>query len=128
MLTLCEIHNEPENHCISFKLKEIVKSDYKQNCKIVKVIIYGVENGIVINNHAYYATDVELSEIVTLDNRRNLFLYDRDKIKKEANDRVVILKVKRVMAVAICGLCLKNMLAYANNQYLPQYNEWSLTL
>lgn len=111
MLNLCGIHNEPENHCISVKLKEIIKSDYKQKCKIVKIIIHSIDNGIIVNNHAYYATDIELRGIVNLENRRELFLYDRDKIKKEANDRVVVLKIKRIMAFTICQLCLKDMLA-----------------
>lgn len=111
MLTICRIHNKPENHCISIKLREIMQSDYKQKCKIVKVVVHSVENGNIVNNHAYYATDIELRGIVTLENRRELFLYDRDKIKKEANDRVVVLKVKRIMAFTICQLCLKNMLS-----------------
>ena len=111
MLTICKIHNKAEHHCISTRLSEIMENNYKQECKVVKIIVHSVENGLVVNNHIYYATDVELSDVVSLNNDGELYFYDRDKIKKEANDRLVILKIKRMMTVMICRSCLDNMLA-----------------
>ncbi len=108
MLTICHIHNYPEHHFISTVLSRVNCNDI--DCKLVKVIIYKVEDGECINNYTYYATGAEIEAIIPDNQSIDIVLYDRDKKRRNNNDRFIVLKIRSIMTKMICKYCLDNIL------------------
>lgn len=115
MLTICHIHNYPEHHCISTDLNRINNHCGDIDCKLVKIVIYNLEDGKCVNGHIYYATDIEIEVIIPDNKSLEIVLYDRDKKRRDSNDRIIILKIKSIMTKMICKFCLDNLIHRFSN-------------
>ena len=108
MLGLCKNHNEPEDVLVSQKIKKIINqkiclSDYTFSHIIVRTVDGGKQTGV----YHYYLEEEDMQNI-GLPLESPIELWDRDKEFKSINDRVVCLKIKRLV-VGVCEVCFSSL-------------------
>lgn len=109
MLGLCDIHNKTENINISSVLKHILKRGYSlKEEKVVKVCVIKIEDGVENRKYTYFISGDEADKL-KIDSKSGVVeLFDRDKGKKEINDRVLVVEIRRNIT-PICDDCFENL-------------------
>lgn len=109
MLGLCDVHDKTENINVSSVLKNILKRGCSlKEEKMVKVCVIKIEDGEENRKYTYFISKDEADKLKINSKSGVVEIFDRDKEKKEINDRVVVVEIKRNIT-PICDDCFKNL-------------------
>ncbi len=100
MFSLCSIHDIEKNLTVSISIKEALINDFALKC-VVKLTVVEPDKCM---SKSYIYIDSELFEALGFGDRSDIVLYDRDKKNKQLNDRLLIIRLRRLVS-AVCPKC-----------------------
>ena len=114
MLGFCDIHNKTENVNVSSTLKKILKKGCSlKEEKLVKVFIIKMEGGVETRKYTYFISGCEADKLKINNGSGVIKLFDRDRKKKEMNDRILAVEIKR-NTTPICDDCFEKLSSIMN--------------
>lgn len=113
MLSLCEIHNKSENINVSSALKKILtEGSCSKEEVIVHLVVFKIEDGKKNRGYSYFISGSEADEL-KIKKHGVVELFDRDHVRKEINDRLLVVEIKRNLA-PICDDCFGKLSSIMN--------------